>query len=64
MTTIGFGQSAGVNSGETVSGWIVRDGGILDVLSGGTAIDTLLIDGILNVSSGGSTTGTNNKPRP
>jgi autotransporter passenger strand-loop-strand repeat protein len=58
MTTVGFGQTSAVGAGQSVSGWIVENGGILNVMSGGVASGTTVSDGELNVSSGGKTVGT------
>jgi len=55
--TVSSGQTYPVSSGQTDTGDIVLFGGTLDVLSGGTIIDTV-DSGTVNVSAGGSASGT------
>jgi autotransporter passenger strand-loop-strand repeat protein len=50
-TTAVAGQTLNVNSGQRVSGAVASIGSILNVLPGGTVVDTI-VHGILNVLSG------------
>jgi autotransporter passenger strand-loop-strand repeat protein len=49
MTTVSSGQTYNVSSGQTDTGDIVVPGGTLDVLSGGTIINTANNGGTDNV---------------
>jgi autotransporter passenger strand-loop-strand repeat protein len=53
MTTVSSGQILTISDGQTSSGIIVLSGGILDVLSGGTVINTV-DSGTMKVESGGT----------
>lgn len=54
MTTVSSGTTLIVSSGQTLDGVIVLNGGLLQVQSGGTILNTLNLAGIDEIFSGGS----------
>src|SRR5262249_48074831 len=53
VTTVSSGQTLDISAGQTSSGIIVLGGGFLDVLSGGTVINSV-DSGTMNIESGGT----------
>jgi autotransporter passenger strand-loop-strand repeat protein len=56
--TVSSGQTFTVSAGQTETSLIVLSGGILNVLSGGSVVNTLDSGGTVYISSGGAASGT------